>query len=140
VAGVVVVAVGAGLVAADRFTRASLCSSQMVGRAMTRYVWKLPPMSSSGQIILLSDRAYGTQARAEPVLPADFGLGLPGRVLPALLPPVLTELAVVESAKHVRVVVQSVGGVLHLVKVMAVIACGCFLLRSLTYDVQLFAA
>ena len=26
---------------ADRFTRASLCSSQMVGLAMTRYVWKV---------------------------------------------------------------------------------------------------
>jgi AcrR family transcriptional regulator len=34
-------AVSAHLDDADRFTRASLCSSQMVGLAMTRYVWKV---------------------------------------------------------------------------------------------------
>jgi hypothetical protein len=38
------------------------------------------------------------------------------RVLRALVTPVLAEFAVVESAQHMRVVIQPVGGALHLLK------------------------
>jgi hypothetical protein len=61
-------------------------------------------------------------------------------VLPALMPPVLAELAVMQPAKHVRVVVKPVGGAFHLIEVMAMVACGCSLLSSLAYYVQLFMA
>ena len=56
------------------------------------------------------------------------------------MPPVVAELIVVEPAKQVRVVIQTVGRPFHLVKVMAVIASRCFLLGSLAHDVQFFPA
>jgi hypothetical protein len=54
--------------------------------------------------------------------------------------PVLAEFAVMKPAQQVRVVIQPVGGSLHLVKVMAVLAGRGFLFRPLADDVQLFPA
>src|ERR1039458_382551 len=62
------------------------------------------------------------------------------RVLPALVPPAAPELVVVQFAQLVRVVVEPVSGVLHIVEVMAVLASGCLLLTALAHDRQLLPA
>jgi hypothetical protein len=54
--------------------------------------------------------------------------------------PVLAEFGVVQAAELVSVVVQLVGGALHLVKVVAVLAGGRLLLPPLTHYAQLFPA
>jgi hypothetical protein len=56
------------------------------------------------------------------------------------VPPVLAEFGVVQPAELVGVVVQPVGGALHLVKVIAVLAGGRLLLAPLTHNAQLFPA
>jgi hypothetical protein len=56
------------------------------------------------------------------------------------VPPVLAEFGVVQPAELVGVMVEPVGGALHLVKVMTVLAGGRFLLAPLTHNAQLFAA
>jgi len=66
--------------------------------------------------------------------------GTAGRVVPALVPPVLAKLVVVEPAQLVRVMIQPVGGSLHLVEVLPVIAGRRLLLASLAHDMQLFLA
>jgi hypothetical protein len=56
------------------------------------------------------------------------------------MPPVLAEFGIVQPAELVGVMVQPVGGALHVVKVMAVLASGRLLLVPLTQYAQLFAA
>ena len=56
------------------------------------------------------------------------------------MPPVLAEFGVVQPAELVGVMVEPVGGALHLVKVMTVLAGGRFLLAPLTHNAQLFPA
>jgi hypothetical protein len=56
------------------------------------------------------------------------------------VPPVLAEFGVVQPAELVGVMVQAVGGALHLVKVIAVLAGGRLLLAPLTNNAQLFPA
>jgi hypothetical protein len=56
------------------------------------------------------------------------------------VPPVLAEFGVVQPAELVGVMVQPVGGALHIVKVMAVLAGGRLLLAPLTHNAQLFPA
>jgi hypothetical protein len=53
---------------------------------------------------------------------------------------VLAQFLVVQPAKLVRVVVEPVGGALHLVEVVAVVAGGGLILGSLAHDVQLLVA
>jgi hypothetical protein len=59
-------------------------------------------------------------------------------VLPAFAAPALAEFVVVQAAQQVGVVVHMVGGVLHLVEVLAVIAGRRLLFGPLPHDVQLF--
>jgi hypothetical protein len=59
-------------------------------------------------------------------------------ILHALVTPVLPELAVMEPAQQMCVVIQPIGGAQHLVKVMAVILRRSFLLRPLADNAQLF--
>jgi hypothetical protein len=54
--------------------------------------------------------------------------------------PVLAKFCVVEPAEYVRVMVQPVGGLPHLVEVVAAVPGGGLLLGALTDDVQLFPA
>jgi hypothetical protein len=56
------------------------------------------------------------------------------------MPPVLAEFLVVEPAEQVRVVVEPVGCLPHLVVVVPAVAGGCLLLGPLADDVQLFPA
>ena len=56
------------------------------------------------------------------------------------MPPVLAEFGIVQPAELVGVMVQPVGGALHLVKVMAVLAGGRLLLAPLTHQAELFPA
>jgi hypothetical protein len=46
--------------------------------------------------------------------------------------PVLAELVVMQAAQHVRIVVESVSGLAHIVEVLAVIAGRCPLLAATT--------
>jgi hypothetical protein len=52
----------------------------------------------------------------------------------------VTELVVVQASQQVRVVVQPVRGLRHLVVVLAVVACGRLFLRPLAREAQLVAA
>ena len=56
-----------------------------------------------------------------PRLLTGYRSGAAGRILRALVTPVLAEFAVMKPAQQMRVVIQPVGGTQHLVKVMAVI-------------------
>jgi hypothetical protein len=53
--------------------------------------------------------------------------------------PVLSELVVMEAAKLTRIVVEPIGGPLHLVEVVAMLSGRCLFLRAFTHDVQFFA-
>jgi hypothetical protein len=108
----------------DRFYSVDLlCDTALVPYYAMRHPAALPDPAPAGRP-LTSRRDSGTV----------------GRVAPALVPPVLAELVVVQPAQQVRVMIQPVGGSLHLVEVLPVIAGRRFLLASLTHDMQLFLA
>jgi glucose-6-phosphate 1-dehydrogenase len=73
-------------------------------------------------------------------LPLDRGLGRSAGVLPALVPPPLAELVVMQPPQQVRVMIQPIRGLRHLVIVLAVVARGRLLLCPLAHDAQLFPA
>ena len=63
-----------------------------------------------------------------------------GGVRSAFVPPASAELLVVQASKRVREMIQPVGGALHLVEVMTMVARGRFFFGSLAHDAQFFAA
>jgi hypothetical protein len=54
--------------------------------------------------------------------------------------PVFAEFVVMQTAQQVRIVVQPIGGIAHLIKIVAVIARGCPLLGPFADDAQLLTA
>jgi hypothetical protein len=83
----------------------------------------------------------GTQARgARFRLLAGYRSGTARHVLRAFVTPVRAEFAVMKPAQQMRVVIQLVGGPLHLCKVLAMIARRGLLFGPLADDVQLFPA
>jgi hypothetical protein len=82
---------------------------------------------------LLRTPVPGRDRRARAVLRS-------GSVGEALVTPVLAEFVVVEPAEHVRVVVQPVGRVAHLLEIMTVITGGRLFFGPLAHDMQFLPA
>ena len=149
---IVLLNAAAGLAAADGFAPAA--SADAVAKALADGMARAAEAVDSGAAARLLDRWTETSHRLAtprprvnpaatpqpalraPEAPASAAAG----VLPALVPPSVTELVVVQASQLVRVVVQPVRGLLHLVVVLAVVACGCLFLCPLAHDAQLFAA
>jgi len=75
-----------------------------------------------------------------PLLPAEERTQGDLSILPALVPPAVAELAVVQSPQQVRVMVQPVRGLRQLVIAVAVLVPRRLFLRSLADDAQLLPA